>query len=60
MKAEYFLRGAPVDAVAHQQAHGAGVVIGPDRFRALLLLRAHKRLGNQVECVVPGDGLEIG
>ena len=49
----------PVDAIAHDEAHGAGVVVGPDRFRAIAPLGGQHGLGRDVECVVPGDALEL-
>ena len=44
-----------VDAVAHHQAHGAGVVVGPDRLCAQLLLDAEEFLGDEVERLIPRD-----
>ena len=38
-----------VDAVAHHEAHRAGVVIGPDSFRPETPFRLHKALGDAVE-----------
>ena len=48
----------PIDAVALHQAHGAGVVVGPDRLKAVRLRRADERVGDQVERIVPADGAE--
>ena len=48
-----------VDAVAHQVAHGAGVIIGPHRFGAVRLLGADKLLGDKIERVVPRDWREF-
>ena len=42
-----------VDAVTHQVAHRAGIIIRPHRFGAVLLLGAEELLGDDVECVVP-------
>ena len=47
-----------VDAVAHHQAHRAGVEIGPHRFRAVLALGFQEFFGDEIERVVPGDRLE--
>ena len=56
MKAGIFLGVAqPVDAVAHDEAHGAGIVIRPDALRAVTLLGFEKILGDDIERVVPGD-----
>ena len=49
----------PVDAVAHQQAHGAGILVRPHGFGAVFLLSLHESLGHQVERVVPGDRREL-
>ena len=49
----------PVDAVAHDEAHGAGVVVGPDRLRAVALLGREEFLGDEIERVVPGDRREL-
>jgi hypothetical protein len=45
----------PVDAVALHQPHRAGVVIGPHALGAVALSGAGQRLGDLVECLVPGD-----
>lgn len=47
-----------VDAVAHHEAHGAGVEVQPDAFRAVLSLGGEQRLGGDVERITPGDALE--
>ena len=47
-----------VDAVAHHEPHGAGVVVGPDRLGAVALLGLQQRLGHDVERVVPGHRRE--
>ena len=49
----------PVDAVAHDEAHGAGIVVGPHRLRAVAALGRQHGLGREVERVVPGDALEL-
>ena len=49
----------PVDAVAHDEAHGAGIVVGPDRLGAVAALGRQHGLGGDVEGVVPGDALEL-
>src|SRR4029453_2668134 len=48
-----------IDAVAHHQAHSAGVIIGPDTFGAVTLLGLDELFRDQIECVVPGDFLEL-
>ena len=47
--------GQAVDAVAHHEAHRAGVEIGPDAFGAAFALGLQERLGDAVERLVPGD-----
>ena len=60
MEAGIFLDVAqPVDAVAHHQAHGAGVVIGPHAFGAVALLGLKKFFSDEIERFVPGDSLEF-
>jgi hypothetical protein len=49
----------PVDAVAHHKAHRAGIVIRPDRFRAVLAFGFQECLGDKIERVVPADRLEF-
>ena len=49
----------PVDAVAHHQAHGAGIVVGPDRFRPVTLFGEEEFLRDQIERVVPRDRDEL-
>ena len=59
MEAGIFLGVAqPVDAVAHDEAHGAGVVIRPHRLRAVALLGLDEFLGDEIERVVPRDRRE--
>ena len=48
-----------VDPVALHQAHGAGVVVGPDRLAAVRLRGADEGIGDQVERIVPADGSEF-
>ncbi len=56
MEAGIFLGVAqPVDAVAHHEAHGAGIVIRPHPFRAVAPLGLEEFLGDEIERVVPGD-----
>src|SRR5215472_7288113 len=50
----------PVDAVALHEPHRAGVVIGPDRLRAVPLGRAGQLFGDLAESLVPGDRHECG
>src|SRR5208282_4943299 len=42
-----------VDAVAHDEAHGAGIVVRPNGLGAVRLSGADKLLGDEVERVVP-------
>jgi hypothetical protein len=42
-----------VDAVTHDQPHGAGEVVGPDSLRPVLLFGFQHRLGRDIEGVVP-------
>ena len=48
-----------VDAVAHHQAHRAGVVIGPDRLRAELALGRVEAIGDLVQRLVPRNPREL-
>ena len=48
-----------VDAVAHHEAHGAGVIIGPDRLGTVSALRVIEILRDEIERVVPGDFRKI-
>ncbi len=60
MEAGIFLGVAqPVDAVAHHQTHGAGIIIRPHRLGAVPLLGLQKLLGDQIERVVPGNRCEL-
>jgi hypothetical protein len=60
MEAGIFLDVAkPVDAVAHDQAHGVGVVIGPHALRAVALLGRDEFFRHEVERVVPGGRAEL-
>ena len=43
----------PVDAVALHQPHRAGIVIGPDRLRAVFLLGRDELFGDEVERRLP-------
>ena len=49
----------PVDAIALQQTHGAGEVIGPDRFAAMLGGGIGEGAGQAVQRLIPGDGAEL-
>ncbi len=49
----------PVDAVALQQAHGAGEVKRPYRLGAMLRGDVGERAGDAVQCLVPRDTLEL-
>jgi hypothetical protein len=49
-----------VDAVTHQVAHRAGIIIRPHRFGAVLLFGADELLGDEIKRVVPRDRREIG
>ena len=42
-----------VDAVAHDEAHRAGVVVGPHRLAAVLCFRREEFLRDVVERVIP-------
>ena len=60
MKAGIFLGVTqPVDAVAHHQAHGAGIIIRPDALGAVALLARQEILGDQIERGIPGDAAEF-
>ncbi len=48
-----------IDAVAHDEAHGAGIVIGPHRLGAVAALGGEHGLGGDVEGRIPGDPLEL-
>jgi hypothetical protein len=49
----------PVDAVAHHKAHGAGVIVGPDRFRADGALGFQKGFPHPIQRLVPRDAREL-
>jgi hypothetical protein len=49
----------PVDAVAHHEPHGAGIVIGPDRLGAEVALGGVKAPRDLVERVIPADPREL-
>ena len=51
--------GKAVDAVAHHQAHGAGVVIGPDRLGAEFALGRVEPRGDLVQRIVPRNPREL-
>ena len=48
-----------VDAVAHHEAHRAGVVVRPHRLGAVRLLRADERFGDDVESIFPAHRGEL-
>ena len=48
-----------VDAVALHQAHGAGVIVGPDRLGPVRLSRTDEGIGDEVQRIVPADGAEL-
>ena len=48
----------PIDAIALQQSHGAGIEIGPHRLGAVALGRNGECLRKFVEGIVPGNGLK--
>ncbi len=49
----------PVDAVALHQTHRAGVVIGPDRLRAVPRRGLDKSVGDAVQRLVPADRAKL-
>jgi hypothetical protein len=51
--------GETVDAEAHHQPHGAGVVVRPDRFGAEAALGRVEACGNFVQRFIPGDAREL-
>ena len=44
-----------VDAVTHDKAHSARVVIGPDGLRAIFGLRLQECGGDRFQCFIPAD-----
>src|SRR5262249_4765719 len=48
-----------IDAVAHHQTHGAGVVIGPDGLGPVPLLGGEEPFRREIKRVVPGDRLPL-
>lgn len=48
-----------LNPVALYLAHGAGIIIQPDRFRSVLLRGGLEFLGNDIERLIPRDRLEI-
>jgi hypothetical protein len=60
VEARILLRMAqPVDAVAHDETHGAGIVVRPHGFGAVTLLGPQQSLGRDVESVLPRRGDEF-
>ena len=60
MKPGIFLHMAQtIDTVAHDQPHGAGIVIWPDAFGAMSLFDPNEVFSNKIERRVPGDALEL-
>ena len=60
MKAGIFLHVAQtMDAVAHHQTHGAGVIIRPDRLRAMRPLGLEEFLRHEIERVIPRHRREL-
>jgi len=49
----FFDVAQPVDAVAHHQTHGAGVIVWPHALRAVLLLGFEEIFGDEIERVIP-------
>ena len=54
-----FCMAQPLDAVAHDQPHGAGIVIRPDGFRAIALFGLEQALGDLIEGGIPRNWHEI-
>ena len=50
--------GQPVEAVTLDQAHGAGVTVGPDRFRTVTVGGVKEGRGDTVEGGLPVNRLE--
>src|SRR5215475_3414173 len=48
-----------VDPVAHNQTHGARIVIWPYAFGAMSLLGANEIFGHDIKCRVPRDAFEL-
>src|SRR5262249_47389083 len=48
-----------VDAVAHHEPHGAGIVVRPDRLRAEFAFGRVKARSDLVERLVPGNAREL-
>src|SRR5262245_35971570 len=60
MKAGIFLHMAQtIDTVAHDQPHGAGIIIWPHTFGAMSLFDSNEVFSNEIERRVPGDALEL-
>src|SRR5262245_28334439 len=60
MKAGIFLHMAQtIDTVAHDQPHGAGIIIWPHTFGAMSLFDSNEVFSNEIERSVPGDALEL-
>src|SRR5947209_6375988 len=51
--------GEAVDAVAHHEPHGAGIIIGPYRLRTEFALRGVEAGHDFVQRLIPGDALEL-
>ncbi len=48
-----------IDAVTHDEAHGAGIVIGPHRLRTMATLGRKQGFGHKVEGRIPANALEL-
>ena len=60
VEARIFLHiGEAVDAIAHHQSHGAGVIIRPDRFSAEFALGGIEASRDFVQRLVPGNSREL-
>ena len=51
--------GQALNAIAHDEAHGASIVIGPNAFAAVLLFEAEKALGNVLHRLFPTHPFEL-
>src|SRR5262249_43418742 len=44
-----------IDAVAHDEPHGAGIVVRPDRLAAITPLGGEQRFRSDIESIIPRD-----
>ena len=48
-----------IDAISHNEAHGAGIVIGPNRKRPVTGFSFEERIGHFAHRIIPGQALPL-